>query len=212
MAESILQCLRLCSVLGVILFAVTMAEPQTTTTSVGASDALPPGYSTSVPGGVHDFDFYFGAWTVRSRGLKARNVGSKDWTEFSSVTCATPYLNGTANVSEMYSPASGSSGLTLRTFDLEKHQWSTHYISNKTGQLDPGMFGGFDGAQGRFFGADVDNGQPIKARILWTEIDHDHVRWEQAFSYDNHTWETNWISEMTRANPSTTCQDGHPRR
>lgn len=59
----------------------------------------------------------FGAWTVHSRGLKARNVASNDWREFSSVICVTPYLDGGANVSEMYSPASGSSGLTLRMWD-----------------------------------------------------------------------------------------------
>jgi hypothetical protein len=212
MAKPILRLFQLWGVLGGILLAVTVAESQTAVTSAGASNTLPPGYSTSVTGEIHDFDFYSGAWTVRSRGLKARNVGSKDWKEFSSVTCVTPYLNGGANVSEMYSPASGSSGLTLRTFDLEKKQWSVHYISNKTGQLEAGVFGGFDGAQGKFFGADVDNGQPIKVRILWTQIDHDHVHWEQAFSYDNRSWEVNWISEITRGNPSTTCEDGHPKR
>lgn len=203
--------LRFCSTFGVLLLLAANLQAQRLATNTSANDTLPPGYSTSVTGGIHDFDFYFGAWTVRSKGLKARNVGSKDWNEFSSVICVTPYLNGGANVSEMYSPASGSSGLTLRTFDLEKRQWSTHYISGKTGQVDPGMAGGFDGPQGEFFGEDVDHGQPIKARIAWTEIDHDHVRWEQAFSYDNRTWETNWISEMTRANPAASCEDGRPK-
>jgi hypothetical protein len=211
MAKPIAQTLRLCSVVGLILFAANLAAPQEMATGAGSNATMPPGYSTSVTGGIHDFDFYFGAWTVHSRRLKARNVGSKDWNESSSIICVTPYLNGGVNVSEMYSPASGGSGLTLRTFNLEKQQWSVHYISTKTGQLDPGMFGGFDGAQGRFFGEDLDNGQPIKARITWTKIDPDHVRWEQAFSYDNRTWEMNWISEMTRANPSSTCEAGHPK-
>ncbi len=196
--------LRLCSILAVIFFAAIAPAQQ--------SDAVPPGYSTSVTGGIHDFDFYAGAWTVQSRGLKARNAGSRDWKEFSSVICVTPYLSGGANVSQMYSPASGSAGLTLRTFDLAKQQWSVHYISGKTGQLDQGVFGGFDGAQGKFFGLDEDNGQPIKVRVLWTQVDHDHVHWEQAFSYDNRTWEVNWISDMTRASPSTTCAGGQPKR
>jgi hypothetical protein len=95
--------------------------------------------------------------------LKTRNAGSNDWKEFSSVSCVTPFLNGGANVSEMYSRASGSSGLTVRTFDVQKKQWLVHYIGGKTGQLDPGMIGGFDGNQGQFFGEDVDNGLPIKA-------------------------------------------------
>lgn len=211
MGKPTVRCLGSCIVFGLIVLAATIGEAQKNADNVGTSDTLPPGYSTGVTGGMHDFDFYFGAWTVRSRGLKARNVGSKDWKEFSSMICVTAYLSGGANVSEMYSPASGSSGLTLRTFDVEKRQWLTHYISGKTGQLDPGMVGGFAGPRGLFFGEDVDNGQPIKARIEWTAVDHDHVRWEQAFSYDNHTWETNWISEMTRANPSTSCADGHPK-
>jgi hypothetical protein len=212
MAMRIVQSLRSgTTTLVMILLAVAVAEPYKTAPSAGSNAAIPPGYSTTVTGGIHDFDFYSGAWTVRSRGLKARNLASKDWKEFSSIICVTSYLNGGANVSEMYSPALGSSGLTLRTFDLKKRQWLVHYISNKTGQMDPGMFGGFDGTQGTFFGADVDNGQPIKARIVWTVIDHDHVHWEQAFSYDNRTWETNWLSDMIRANPSTTCKDGHPK-
>lgn len=211
MATRIAQSLRLCGALMVIFLAATVAAPQKMASSAGSDTTAPPGYSTTVTGGIHDFDFYFGAWTVRSRGLKARNAGSKDWRDFTSIICVTPHLNGGANVSEMYSPASGSSGLTLRTFDVQKKQWSVHYISDKTGQMDPGTFGGFDGTQGKFFGEDVDNGQPIKARIAWTVTDHDHVHWEQAFSYDNRTWETNWISDMTRADPATICDDGHPK-
>jgi hypothetical protein len=211
MATRTAQSVRLCGVLVVILSAATVAEPQKSDTSGASGAAAPAGYSTTVTGGIHDFDFYFGAWTVRSRGLKTHNVSSNDWRDFSSLICVTPYLNGGVNVSEMYSPALGSSGLTVRSFDLQKQQWSVHYISNKTGQMDPGTFGGFTGGRGTFFGEDVDNGQPIKVRISWTDLDHDHVRWEQSFSYDNRTWETNWISEMTRANPFTTCEDGHPK-
>lgn len=211
MVNSSLRRFRLCSVLAAILFAGTAAQPQDAA-KAETSGALPPGYSSSVTGGIHDFDFYSGAWTVHSKGLKARNAGSKEWNDFTSVTCVTPYLSGGANASEMYSPASGNSGLTLRTFDLEKKQWMVHYISNKTGTLDAGMFGGFDGTQGKFFGEDTDNGHPIKARVAWSVVDRDHVHWEQAFSYDNRTWETNCISDMTRADPATTCKDGHPKR
>jgi hypothetical protein len=211
MAKRIARSHAWCGVLAALLCAATPIDSQNRGSSAESGAVLPPGYSTAVTGGAHDFDFYFGAWTVRSRGLKERNAGSKDWKEFTSIICVTPYLNGGANVSEMYSPGSGSSGLTLRTFNLERQQWSVHYISNKTGQFDAGMFGGFAGAEGKFFGEDVDNGQPIKARILWTQVDHEHVHWEQAFSYDNRNWETNWISDMTRANASTTCQEGHPK-
>ena len=99
--NNVVRHLRLCGVFGVVLLAATTVEAQKAVARAGASDTFPPGYSASVTGGIHDFDFYFGAWTVRSRGLKARNIGSKNWKEFSSVTCVTSYLNGGANVSEM---------------------------------------------------------------------------------------------------------------
>ena len=121
MTRRVTQLLRACGILVTIWFAAVGTKAQEPAPGAGPGNALPPGYSTSVTGGIHDFDFYFGAWTVRSRGLKARNAGSKDWQEFSSIICVTSHLNGGANVSEMYSPASGSSGLTLRTFDLEKN-------------------------------------------------------------------------------------------
>jgi hypothetical protein len=37
-------------------------------------------------------------------------------------------------------------------------------------------------------------------RFTWTQQDHEHCRWEQAFSDDDaRTWETNWIMEFVRA-------------
>jgi hypothetical protein len=58
--------------------------------------------------------------------------------------------------------------------------------------LDGGaIVGGFVGTRGEFYGEDQDEGRPIKVRVIWTAADRDHVRWEQAFSYDNRTWETN---------------------
>jgi hypothetical protein len=173
---------------------------------------LPPGYSRSITGGPHDFDYFAGAWTTHQRRLKKRGEGNKEWEEFPSIICVTPYLDGVVSVSEMYSPATGSSGFTVRAFDLKKRQWSVRYIGGKTGEMDPGVFGGFEGARGTFYGEDVDNGRPIKARNTWTQVDHNHARWEQAFSYDNRTWETNWIAEFSRADTSRTCVRGRPAR
>ena len=46
------------------------------------SAVLPPGYSTSRTGDIHDFDYFVGGWTAKQRRLKARGVGSSDWDEF----------------------------------------------------------------------------------------------------------------------------------
>ncbi|HJZ80902.1 MAG TPA: hypothetical protein VKD91_11170 [Pyrinomonadaceae bacterium] len=172
----------------------------------------PPGYTTKGTGDVHDFDYFAGAWTTRQRRLKARGVGSNDWEEFPATLCMTLYLGGMATVDELYFPTKGWSGLTLRTFDLEKHQWSIYWVSSASGKMDVPVVGGFAGHHGEFYGEDQDNGRAIKVRYIWNKVDQDHARWEQAFSYDNRTWETNWTAEFLRADRATTCDAGRPKR
>jgi len=173
--------------------------------------AIPPGYTLIGTGDVHDFDYFAGAWTTHQRRLKERGVGSKDWEEFPATLCMALYLGGMATVDELYFPTKGWSGLTLRTFDLAKHQWSIYWVSSASGKLESPVVGGFEGKHGAFYGEDQDNGRPVKARYTWDLRDHDHARWEQAFSYDNKSWETNWTADFVRADPATTCQGGRPR-
>jgi len=173
---------------------------------------LPPGYTTARTGGVHDFDYFAGAWTTKQHRLKARGVGSTEWEDFPATLCMSLYLGGMATVDELYFPTKGWAGLTVRTFDVEKRQWSIYWVSSATGRLEPPVLGGFDGGHGEFYGEDRDGGKPVKVRYQWNELDHDHARWEQAFSYDGRTWETNWIADFTRADAATTCEAGRPRR
>ena len=173
----------------------------------------PPGYSTSRTGSSHDFDYFVGGWTTQQRRLKARGVGSHEWEEFPATLCMALYLDGIATVDELYMPQTGRAGLTLRTFDVERHQWSIYWVNSATGKLDPvPVVGGFQGDRGEFYAADAENGRPIKVRYLWSKLDHDHARWEQAFSYDNLTWETNWTADFVRADPARTCVGNRPRR
>ncbi|MFK2889903.1 hypothetical protein ISS98_02095 [Dyella flagellata] len=164
---------------------------------------------------MHDFDYFMGSgWNATQHRLKATGVGSKEWYEFPSRLCATPYLGGMATVDEVDMPSKGAAGLTVRTFDPAKHQWSIYWISSRDGILEmPAMVGGFHGSHGEFYGPDHDaQGRPVKVRFLWTLLDHDHAKWEQAFSYDNRTWETNWIADFVRGDRAELCDDGRPRR
>lgn len=174
--------------------------------------SFPPGYTTARTGGVHDFDYFAGAWTTHQRRLKARGIGGTEWEEFPATLCMSLYLDGMATVDELYFPTKGWAGLTLRTFDPEKRQWSIYWVSSNSGKLGTPVVGGFDGNRGEFYGEDQDGGRPVKVRFIWTKIDRDHARWEQAFSYDHRTWETNWTADFVRADPATTCQAGRPRR
>ena len=178
-----------------------------------AQAANPPGYTLSRQGDMHDFDFLAGAWTTVQRRLKARNVGSQDWIEFPSNLCMNHYLDGIANVDELHMPTLGRRGLTLRTFDTEKRQWSIYWVATPLGRLDPiPVVGGFQAGRGEFYGEDKDGDKPVKVRFIWENLDANHARWSQAFSYDDKAWETNWTAEFTRGDPGKLCDQGRPRR
>jgi hypothetical protein len=174
---------------------------------------LPPGFTMERTGSEHDFDYFRGGWTTEQRRLKTRNAGSDDWEAFPANLCMSPYLEGLATVDELYFPTRGGGGLTLRTFDRENRQWSIYWVNSTTGRLDPvPVVGGFDGDRGEFYAQDQIEGVPIKVRYLWLIMDENHARWEQAFSYDDETWETNWTADFTRADPVVICEDGRPKR
>jgi hypothetical protein len=176
-----------------------------------ASD--PPGFTMERTGSVNDFAYFEGAWTTVQRRLRTRGVGAGDWEEFPATLCATPYLAGAATVDELYMPTRDRAGLTLRLFDPERRQWSIYWVNSATGRLDPiPVIGGFEGNRGEFYARDTVDGRPIKVRYLWTIADRNHARWEQAFSYDDRTWETNWTADFTRADVAALCDSGRPRR
>lgn len=181
--------------------------------SAPADTAGPPGYTLKHTGTRHDFDYFEGAWTTQQHKLKARGTASKEWQDFSATLCMRTYLDGLVTADELYVPARKSAGFTLRTFDIERQQWDIYWVRSERGTLEePPMRGGFNGDRGEFYAADEDDHRPIKVRFLWTKIDHDHARWEQAFSYDDRTWETNWTADFTRADPAKVCDNGRPKR
>lgn len=161
------------------------------------------GFTTAGTGDVHDFDFLEGEWDITNRRLAARGVGSERWDVFPSTSVCRRYLGGLANVDEIDFPTQRWAGMTVRTFDVAKRQWSIYWISGRTGKLDPPVVGGFAGGRGEFYGEDEDGGRPVKVRFLWLR-GKDAARWEQAFSFDGRSWETNWVMEL--------CRKGHEGR
>lgn len=179
----------------VIPFLVACAAPTLPTV------ALPTG-------AMHDFDYFEGGWNTQQHRLKVRGVGSTEWDEFPGTLCAKPYLDGMVTVDELAFPTKGWSGLTLRTFDRAQQRWAVYWINSKTGTLGTPVHGGFTGDRGEFYGDDEDDGHPVKVRYRWNKIDRDHARWEQAFSREGTTWETNWTADFTRA--EGVCHAGRP--
>jgi hypothetical protein len=175
------------------------------TASAGAAipfTTAPAPHALFAPGAVttgapHDFDFLFGDWDIANRRLRERWVGSA-WEEFPAVSHVEPRLGGGANVDETHFPTKGFTGLTLRSFDHAARRWSITWINSTRGVLDPPVFGGFEGSRGLFYGEDLDDGVPVHVVFVWTRFDVDRARWEQAFSKDGATWETNWMMDLTR--------------
>jgi hypothetical protein len=149
--------------------------------------------------GVHGFDFLHGSWTVTNRGLVQRLAGCTEWQEFPATAVCRPFFDGAGNVDEIVFPTKGVSGMTLRLFDREREQWSIYWADSRTGRLGPPVVGRFANGRGDFYGDDVDAGRLVHIHFIWSEITPRAARWEQSFSLDGTTWETNWIMELTRS-------------
>lgn len=166
--------------------------------------------SASAPASPRDgqaaFDFLFGTWTIRNRRLSQCLVGSTSWYEFAATATTRPIWGGAANVEEWdgTAPSGRIQGAALRLYNPATRQWSISWASRSQAAIDPPVVGSFHGGRGEFFARNTYQGRPIRERVIWTVIDRDACRWEQAFSADDGTtWETNWIMEFARIAPST---------
>lgn len=157
-----------------------------------------PGPARLPTGHAGDFDFLVGDWRGANRRLVKRFAGSQDWDEFVGELHCESRLDGIVSIDQANFKSKGWAGVTVRAFDLEQKRWYLYWINNKTGKLFPPVIGGFAGRHGEFYGDDTDDGVPVKVRFQWTVATADRVLWEQAFSRDGKTWETNWTCEHRR--------------
>jgi hypothetical protein len=163
-------------------------------------------------GGLHDFDFLAGRWTIVNRRLLRRGVGRDAWEEFPASSEVTLHLGGVVNVDEISFAGKGWSGLTVRIFDRRERQWSIYWVNSTHGRLFPPVVGGFQGDRGEFRGDDEDDSRPVKVLFVWTRHGPDAARWEQSFSYDGgKTWEQNWVMELSRISALARSLPGVPR-
>lgn len=152
--------------------------------------------------GFDDFDFLIGDWTVTNERLRERLVGSDAWetfTAFSHIEKVMQAPDGTfgGNLDQMAVPERGFTGMTLRLYDPETGLWSIYWSDTKSFRLFPPTVGRFVDGRGEFFGDDIEGGQPVRVRFLWTG--GESPRWEQAMSVDGgETWEVNWVMRFGR--------------
>ncbi len=152
--------------------------------------------------GQHDFDFEFGNWTAHLRRRLHPLTGSDEWVEYDGTSNVQKIWNGRANLGEfnVKNASGGIEGLSLRLFDPKSHQWRIYWASAADGDLDPiPMAGGFKEGRGEFYSQELYNGRYIFVRFLFTDLQPDSFRLEQAFSNDGgKSWEPNWVVNFTR--------------
>lgn len=153
-----------------------------------------------------DFDFLHGSWHVHNRRLREPLCGSSDWYDFAGTAVERSLWDGQANIEEYDAnmPTGRVRGLALRLYNPNAAQWTIHWSSSATGTLDSPLTGEFHDGRGVFYGQDRHAGRTILVRFIWTCVDTDACRWEQAFSNDGGAmWETNWTMEFTRTAGAT---------
>lgn len=167
--------------------------------------ALVPAAAAAAPeaaGRWRDFDFFFGAWTVRHRRLKVRLAGSQDWEEFDGETTCVPLLGGAANLNDslVRRPSGAYRSLGLRAFDPKTGTWADWSLDGRDPtHIDAPNVGRFENGVGAFVSDDTFQGRPIKIRGAFSSINPDLAQWEQAFSPDGgQTWETNYVMRYAR--------------
>ena len=149
----------------------------------------------------NDFDFLIGTWKVHHHMLKDRLKGSTEWLEFEGDTVDRKILNGIGNMDDniIHMPTGPVHAMTLRLFNPELKEWSIYWATNRTGILDSPMIGGFKDGVGEFYAQEINHGQHVYSRFIWSKITASSCRWEQALSEDGgKTWETNWVMEFGR--------------
>ena len=149
-----------------------------------------------------DWDFLVGSWQVRNRRLKQRFAANAQWEEFDNTMTNWPVLGGYGNIGDNVFDAPGGRyyGVSVRAFDPEQRQWLSWWLDSRNPtRIAPPTRGEFKAGVGTLIGDDLCAGKPIKVRSQWSRMTASSAHWEQAASNDGGvSWETNWISELTR--------------
>ena len=183
------------------LFVVPYSTPLMAQTASGAPNAASQA-TTGEPDGQHDFDFAIGDWKIHLKRLEHPLTGSKTWVEFDGTLKTRKIWNGDGDVEEFdaTSPTGLLTGLAVRLYNPQSHQWSIYWANKKNGAMDSSpQVGQFKNGRGEFYGTDTLNGKFIIIRFVWTNTHSDSPHFEQSFSDDGgKTWEVNWITDQTR--------------
>ena len=166
--------------------------------------ALWPRELPGLPRRSTDWDFLVGEWTVHNRRLRAPLSGSRDWYESEATAASTTLQNGAVSVDEMWFGDEGFAATTFRVLDRDAGTWSIWWVHSDRGHLEPPVTGRWTDGRFEGRGRDTVDGREVQVRFSWHSISETTATWEQEFSLDGESWETNWVMSWTRpsAQPS----------
>lgn len=142
-----------------------------------------------------EFDFNSGSWKAHVTRLKEGK-----WHDYDGVTEVTPVWAGRASLLELRAegPAGVVEGAGLRLYDPRARQWSLNWANSSDGELGPPTVGRFSGERGEFVDLEPLGGRQIFVRHSWSGMSPKGSRFEQAFSSDGKSWDTNWVMTLAR--------------
>ncbi len=164
--------------------------------------------TTDLEQGRSDFDFLVGDWqTVQTRSTKPLQDDAP-WETFNATIHMEKLPGNMGNIDSMVAPEWRHNwvGVAIRIFNGETGLWSIYWLAGKTGGIDSStgqlmvpVVGKFYNGVGIFEADEVIEGKALRVRYTWTQVDTDHVKWQQGFSFDGgKTWKTNWRMAGTR--------------
>jgi hypothetical protein len=205
------RCPRICLLVAAVplLMQATLATAESGSAPAAAAPVKTSQDVAAQRDGQHDFDWMHGTWKATLKRLVKPLTGSTTWVEFEGKQTTRQLWDGRANIDEFVvdnaATKTNIQGLTLRLYNPETREWSLYWANARKGTLAmPPTVGRFDGkGRGEFYNREDFDGKPIVVRYTWSNITANSAHFEQAFSPDDgKTWETNWISDLTRIKES----------
>ena len=144
------------------------------------------------------FDFWIGEWDVNLRVYQQDST----WKD-QHLSSARIYslLDGNAILElwEEQDKPNGIIGYSLRHFDKDENKW-TIWLNwpgkNRSGTTS--LKGNFRHGRGEFFSSRaIDDSTTLLSRYTFSDITHNSLRWDDAYSRDSgQTWTNNWSMEF----------------
>ena len=159
-----------------------------------------PKASASERDGSHDFDPLLGKWKYHLKRRLNPLTGSDKWIELVGTGECHKIWDG-AEIDQITVDGAGThiEGLTLRTYNPERHEWRLHWANRRNGLLDVPQVGKFKDGHGEFYAQDFVNGKTIFVKFDWSGMNTNSPHFEQSFSEDGgRTWEVNWITDQVK--------------